>query len=87
MLRGNYSSVSEVAREKGVSKAAVYKAITVGRLRARRVGGYLLVSERDAARWTPQQAVQRRARAAQAAAPDATHPEAAPAERKAPARS
>lgn len=46
-------SVSEVAREKGVSREAVYQAIRRGQLKARRVLGRIGVVERSLGAYEP----------------------------------
>lgn len=49
----NWLTPAEVAKQKGVSKTAVYSAISRGSLTAHRMLGRLAVSEEDAARWQP----------------------------------
>lgn len=53
-------TVSEVARRKGVSRSAVYKALSQGRLRGQRVLDKLGVDAAEADCWVPHQSGGRR---------------------------
>lgn len=49
----NYLSVSQVTERKGVSRSAVYQAITDGRLPSERIAGHIVLREKDVEAWTP----------------------------------
>lgn len=53
-------TVSEAAELKGVTRAAIYTAISEGRLRHQKVLGRLAVREADILAWTPAYHVGRR---------------------------
>ena len=60
-------TVSEVARRKGVSRSAVYKAIAQGRLASRCVLDKCAIPVSEAEKWTPQRAGGRRVGSAMSA--------------------
>jgi excisionase family DNA binding protein len=52
-LTGIYVTVEQAARRKGVTRAAIHRAIKEGRLPARRVGRGWLLLALDVDRYTP----------------------------------
>jgi len=52
-MKDNLLSVSQAAKFKGVSRAAIYGAIARGRLPHQRVLGHLALREADIRDWTP----------------------------------
>lgn len=58
-MNDEYLSVSQVAQLKGVSRNAVYKAVSEGRLAAVRIAG-VAIRRTDAQGWTPKNRTGRR---------------------------
>ncbi len=56
----NLLTVSEAARLKKVSRSAVYKAISQGRLSARRILGKVAIEQAEVDAWQPFQLIRRR---------------------------
>lgn len=58
-MNDNYLSVNQVAQLKGVSRNAVYKAVSEGRLASVRIVG-VAIQRVDAEEWTPKSRTGRR---------------------------
>jgi len=56
----NYLSVSDVTLLKGVTRSAVYQAITSGRLPSERIAGHIVLREKDVHGWEPLTAEKRK---------------------------
>lgn len=52
-MNPQYLSVTQVADLKQVSRNAVYKAVSQGRLPATKIGGFVVIRTLDARNWTP----------------------------------
>lgn len=52
-MNQQYLSVTQVAELKQVSRNAIYKAISQGRLPAMQIGGFVVIRVADAQAWTP----------------------------------
>jgi excisionase family DNA binding protein len=50
-MENRFLTVSEAARQKEVSRSAVYKAIADGRLSARQILGHVALSKTEVAKW------------------------------------
>ncbi len=59
-MNDDYLSVSQVAKLKGVSRNAVYKAVQDERLASRRLIGIVAIKRDDATAWTPKARTGRR---------------------------
>lgn len=58
-MNDDYLSVSQVAKLKGISRNAVYKAVSEGRLASVRIAG-VAIRRADAEAWTPKSRTGRR---------------------------
>jgi excisionase family DNA binding protein len=52
-MNNNLITVAEAAKQKGVSRSAIYKAIEQGRLKSQKILGRLALDKAEVARWQP----------------------------------